>query len=218
MTIDYAALKIWNYMLMHQPLQKSDVIFVLGNSDTRVGEHAAQLYLDGWAPAIVFTGSGSIHNHKPERERFIGTTEAEVFADLAIKMGVPKEAIIIENESQSTGDNFKFGIRHMKERGINPQRIIIVQKPYMERRAYAAAVAHIPNVEIIVTSPTISFEEYPNEFMSKTRMINSMVGDLQRIREYPKFGFQIEQDIPAEVWDAYEFLVKEGYTDKLIKK
>lgn len=218
MTTDSAALTIWNYMLMHQPLQKSDVIFVLGNSDTRVGEYAAQLYLDGWAPTVLFTGSGSIHNHKPGRERFIGTTEADVFADVAIKMGVPKEAIIVENGSQSTGDNFKFGIQKMKERGINPQRIIIVQKPYMERRAYAAAVAHIPGVEIIVTSPAIPFEKYQDEFMTKDHMMNSMVGDLQRIREYPKFGFQIEQEIPADVWEAYEFLVKEGYTKKLIKE
>src|SRR5450631_1101055 len=100
MTPDTAAQKIWDYMLMHHTLKKADVIFALGNSDRRVAEYAAQLYLDGWAPLLLCTGSGSIHNHKPERKEFIDTTEAEVFADIAIKMGVPKEAIIIENKSQ----------------------------------------------------------------------------------------------------------------------
>jgi hypothetical protein len=43
-----------------------------------------------------------------------------------------------------------------------------------------------------------------------------MVGDLQRIRLYPEKGFQIHQDIPDDVWDAYEELVKAGYTKYLI--
>jgi len=43
-----------------------------------------------------------------------------------------------------------------------------------------------------------------------------MVGDLQRIREYPARGFQTEQPIPAKVWDAFERLVALGFTDNLI--
>jgi hypothetical protein len=47
------------------------------------------------------------------------------------------------------------------------------------------------------------------------RVINIMVGDLQRIRIYPAKGFQIPQDIPDEVWTAYERLVKWGFTKHL---
>ena len=43
-----------------------------------------------------------------------------------------------------------------------------------------------------------------------------MVGDLQRIRLYPSKGFQISQDIPNEVWEAFEALVHEGYDKYLI--
>jgi len=39
---------------------------------------------------------------------------------------------------------------------------------------------------------------------------------MQRIKEYPKKGFQIEQEIPDDVWVAYEFLVEAGYTNRLI--
>jgi hypothetical protein len=38
-----------------------------------------------------------------------------------------------------------------------------------------------------------------------------MVGDLQRIRIYPSRGFQIEQEIPDDVWQAFEKLVELGY-------
>jgi hypothetical protein len=43
-----------------------------------------------------------------------------------------------------------------------------------------------------------------------------MVGDLQRIRVYPARGYQIAQDIPDEVWAAFEQLVRGGYDKFLI--
>ena len=52
--------------------------------------------------------------------------------------------------------------------------------------------------------------------LSKKSQIDSMVGSMQRIREYPKLGYQIEQEIPDDVWQAYEFLVAAGYDSKLI--
>lgn len=204
-------------MLMHQPLSKADVILVLGNRDVRVAEHAARLYLEGFAPILLCAGSGSIHNHEIGRERFVGTTEAELFADIAVNAGVPRDAIIIENKSQNTGQNYEFSVAKLKERGIVPRKIILVQKPYMERRAYATGKVWLPDVDLIVTSPKITFNEYPDASTSKDRLLCSLVGDLQRIREYPKMGFQIEQEIPKDVWSAYEYLVAHGYTAKMIK-
>jgi hypothetical protein len=48
-------------------------------------------------------------------------------------------------------------------------------------------------------------------------VISIMVGDLQRIRLYPARGFQIEQQIPERVWEAYEELVKAGYDRHLLR-
>ena len=47
-------------------------------------------------------------------------------------------------------------------------------------------------------------------------MIGIMVGDLQRIKLYPARGFQIAQEIPDEVWQAFEGLVHAGYDKYLI--
>jgi len=47
-------------------------------------------------------------------------------------------------------------------------------------------------------------------------VISIMVGDLQRIRLYPAKGFQIHQDIPDEVWQAFEALVAAGYDRHLV--
>lgn len=209
---------IWDYMHLHHALKKGDAIVVLGNRDTRVAEYAAQLFLDGWAPFLVFSGSGSAHNHKPGREQFAGSTEAEVFAGIARAKGVPDEAIIIENEAQNTGQNYEFTIKTLKQKGIEPKTVIIVQKPYMERRAYATGKVWWPDLELIVVSPPISLQDYPNESNSEgEHWIHTMVGDLQRIKEYPAKGFQIEQEMPDQVWKAYEFLVGQGYTKRLIQ-
>jgi hypothetical protein len=43
-----------------------------------------------------------------------------------------------------------------------------------------------------------------------------MVGDLQRIRVYPARGYQIAQEIPDEVWGAFEELVRAGYDKYLV--
>jgi hypothetical protein len=44
-----------------------------------------------------------------------------------------------------------------------------------------------------------------------------MVGDLQRIKIYPDLGYQIAQEIPDEVWRAFEELVRAGYDKYLIQ-
>jgi hypothetical protein len=88
----------------------------------------------------------------------------------------------------------------------------------MERRTYATFRKQWPEKEFIVTSPQIAFEDFFNEQYPKDKVINMMIGDLQRIKEYPKFGFQIEQEIPDKVWEAFIKLVKLGYDKHLIKE
>jgi hypothetical protein len=103
----------------------------------------------------------------------------------------------------------------LREKNIDPDSFIVVQKPYMERRSYATFKMHLPEKKITVTSPLLSFEEYPTPELPLENIINSMVGDLQRIRIYPSKGFQIYQEIPDEVWQSYEELVKMGFDKHL---
>ena len=211
--IDKTAKKLWNYHRMNYKLEKADCILVLGSHDIRIAERGAQLFLEGWAPILIFSGgvgrlTAGLWN-KPE---------AEVFADIALKMGVPKDKILIENKSTNTGDNIIFTMNLLKEKGLDPKSFIVVQKPYMERRAFATFKKILPDKKLIVTSPQISYEDYPNEKLNKDKVITVMVGDLQRIKIYPDKGFQIPQEIPEDVWQAYETLVKAGYDKHLIKE
>jgi uncharacterized SAM-binding protein YcdF (DUF218 family) len=215
-----SAIKIvWDYMHMNHTLKKADAIMALGSYDIRVAEYAAKLWLDGLAEYLICTGSGTVHSSSAVWQGFVGSTEAEVFADIARKVGVPSENILIENKSQNTGQNYEFTLTLLREKSIHPKTIIAVQKPFMERRTYATGKIWLPNeIDLIVTSPPLTLEEYPNEIVSqKDHWIHNMVGDLQRVKKYPAKGFQIHQDIPNDVWEAFEFLVKEGYSKNLLR-
>jgi uncharacterized SAM-binding protein YcdF (DUF218 family) len=205
--------KLWDYHQMNDRLEKVDCILTLGSHDLRVPERAAELYLEGFAPLMIMSGGLGNFTKETWTEK-----EADKFAAIAIKMGVPEEAILIENNSTNTGENISFTQKLLEEKSLNPQSFIVVQKPYMERRAYATFKKHWPEKKLLVTSPQISYEEYPNEEIPMERVINIMAGDLQRIKYYPEKGFQVYQEIPAEIWEAFEKLVALGFDKHLMKE
>lgn len=207
--------EIWSYHRLNQQLQKSDAILVLCSHDKLVAQHAAQLFLDAWAPLVIFAGGlGSI------TRSLWNEPEADQFARIAIHLGVPKERILIENKSSNTGENVLFTKKLLADKGLSPDRFILVQKPYMERRSFATFKKLWPEKQVVVTSPQVAFEEYlgrySNPSLTREDVINIMVGDLQRIWLYPKKGYQIEQEIPEGVWLAYRHLVKAGYDKHLL--
>jgi uncharacterized SAM-binding protein YcdF (DUF218 family) len=208
--------KIWQYHQLKHQLQKADAILVLCSHDKKVAETGAQLFLEGWAPLLIFAGGlGSV-----TREMWT-EPEADQFAAIAIGMGVPSDRILIENRSTNTGENILFTRQLLAEKQIDPKRFILVQKPYMERRSFATFKKMWPEKEVLVTSPQVSFAEYldlyANEELSPDDVISIMVGDLQRIKLYAEKGFQIHQEIPPDVWSAYEELVKAGYNQRLVE-
>jgi uncharacterized SAM-binding protein YcdF (DUF218 family) len=206
---------LWNYHLLKHPVATADAILVLCSHDERVAERAAQLFHEGRAPLVIFSGGqGAITRslwHEPEAERF---------ARIAVSLGVPSENILTETQSTNTGENIEFTKRLLAGQGLEPQKFIVVQKPYMERRAFATFRKLWPEKELVVTSPQVSFREYLDHYtncaLSTADVVGIMVGDLQRIRVYPDRGWQIAQEIPPEVWRAFEALVRAGYDKYLI--
>jgi uncharacterized SAM-binding protein YcdF (DUF218 family) len=203
---------VWDYHQMNHELEPSDVILAQGSHDLRVAERGAELFLQGWAPLLICSGGlGNLTRDLWDEP------EAEKFARVAERMGVPSSSIRIENRSTNTGENVHFTRRLLQSEGLDPDRFLLVQKPYMERRTYATFKKVWPEKYARVTSPRLSFDDYPTEEIPMESVIHIMVGDLQRIRLYPDRGFQIPQEIPEEVWDAFERLVAHGFTENLVR-
>ena len=206
---------VWNYHQVGHQLAPADAILVLCSHDTIVAERGAQLFLDGLAPLLIFSGGlGTI------TKRFWTEPEADQFARIAVTMGVPPDRIVIENRSTNTGENVLFTKALLAERHLSPDRFIVVQKPYMERRSYATFMKLWPGKQVMVTSPQLSMDEYldrcSHPLLTRDDVISIMLGDLQRIRVYPGKGFQIHQEIPPDVWNAFTELVQAGYDKRLL--
>ena len=207
---------IWNYHLMRHQVAKADAILVLCSHDERVAERGAQLFLEGWAPLIIFSGGQGAITRKLWDE-----PEAERFARIAMSLNVPRGSILVEKNSTNTGENVQFTRKLVEELGFDLRKFIVVQKPYMERRSFATFRRYWPEKEVIVTSPQVSLRDYLAQYshqsLTAADVVGIMVGDLQRLKLYPALGYLIAQDIPDEVWSAFEGLVRAGYDKYLIR-
>jgi len=196
---------LWDYLQLHQQPDVADLILVLGSNDVRVAEHAAKLYHQGLAPYVLFSGgfgrfTQGVFNH----------SEAETFAAIAKDAGVPEHAILLETQSTNSGENLHFSHQLLVQQAWPAKRILLVQKPYMERRAYATFMQQWPeSVESVqVTSSAGSFFDYLTSELTSDFVLNAMLGDFERIRDYPALGFQITQPIPEPVMQAYQALLQ----------
>ena len=201
---------LWDYHHLGHELVQSDVITVLGSHDLRVADRGAELFLAGWAPRIVFSGGrGRLTEGWAE-------PEAAVFAARAVEHGVPRERILTEERSTNTGENVLFTRDLLAREGLPARRWLLVHKPYMERRAFATFRRYVPGAEVCVTSLPCTLEEYAPDRASRESLVHLLVGDTQRIIEYPARGYSIAQEVPEDVRDAYLRLVELGYDDHLI--
>jgi len=202
---------IWDYLQMKQTLKPANIIWALGSHDLRVADRAAELWKASLAPFIVM--SGGLGNFT---QGVFLEPEANLFANRAIELGIPKEKILIENLSTNTGENISMTRQVLDQSGIDTKSAIAVQKPYMERRTYATIRAQWPELEIQVTSPQLNFTHYCNEEFPRDQVISIMIGDLQRIIEYPKQGFMTKDEVPKDVTEAMDLLIAAGYDKHLL--
>ncbi|MER6146539.1 YdcF family protein [Streptomyces hirsutus] len=205
------AQRLWDFQQMGHEPRPCSVAIGLGSHDLGVADTTAELYHQGMAPVIVFTGATS----RTTRER-MPRGEAEHYRERAIELGVPASAILVEPDARNTGENLRFSRALLEARGIPVSSALLVSKPYEERRAYATACKVWPEVEWVSASTPMSFAEYVDSLQDVHLVVDMLVGAQQRLEVYPRQGFMIEQQIPDDVAVAYERLKAEGFTSRLV--
>lgn len=201
---------IWDYHCLGQSPAPADAIVALGTNDLRVGEYAAELYLGGFAPTLVC--SGGVAHADDLLATAWGRTEAEVFAEVAVERGVPRDRIVLETRATNTAENFRY-----TRRLIQPAFIVIAVKPFMQRRVAATIAVEWPEVAYSMGSPPLTLDEYFTPDLTPDKVINIMVGDTQRIWLYADRGWAAPQPVPPEVKNAFDGLVKLGYDQHLTR-
>ena len=207
---------IWDYLCLHQTLEKADCIVGFGNFNTDIARRAAELYHQGFAPKILFTGGLGRNT-----EGMLPEPEAVRFGKVAMECGVPECDLILEDKSTNTKENILFTRRKLEELGIRNPRILGVHQPFMERRITAAMGVYWPELDFQGTSPRVTIPEYleaaKKQGVTEEASISVIVGDFQRMDLYAKLGYQLPQHIPEEAWQAFHKLVALGYDKQLAK-
>ncbi len=196
---------LWDYMQLKHQLKPADCLLVMCSNDLRVAEHAAKLYQQKLAPLIVFSGGKGRFT-----DGLFDKSEAETFAEIAQAAGVPGDAILLETQSTNSGENIRFTHQLFENSGILCDSVILVQKPFMERRAIATFEKQwqSPYSQLQVSSTAHPFFEYINEDMPLMMVLEALMEDYSRVKTYPKKGFQTEQVIPENVESSYQALLQ----------
>ena len=207
---------LWDFMHMHQNPEAADVIVGFGCYDEDIPRRCAELWHQGYAPYVCFSGGLGRNTDK-----LWSKSEAERFAAIAMAEGVPENRIILENKSTNSAENLLFTPKILAKAGVRAEKIIAVHKPYMEKRLWAAMQVYWPDVRALYTSPQVTIEEHiahaEKVGMTARGVIETIVGDVQRMELYAQKGWQLPQEIPAEAWQAFRELVAMGYDGQLAK-
>ncbi|WP_328735444.1 YdcF family protein [Streptomyces bobili] len=202
---------LWDYQQMHHEPRPCSVALGLGSHDLGVAETIVDLYRRGMMPLIVFTGATS----RTTRER-MPAGEAEHYRERALELGVPVDVILVEPYARNTGQNITLSRALLEEHEVNVSSVLLVSKPYEERRAFGTAQKLWPEVEWVSASTPMTLPAYVDSIRDARLVIEMLVGSLQRLLVYPAQGFMIPQVVPDNVVKAFERLASRGFNSRLI--
>lgn len=204
---------IWGYLrIRHELPDKADAIVIGGAAlMTDMAQYGAELYHRGLADRIVATGFTATNAVMTE-------SEAALIARVLKANGVPESAIVLDEQASNTGENITHSARLLPDLDEN-SKVILVHKPFMTRRFLATAQAAWPQPQpqFFVTSIDMPLREYfvvhhqayPDDPL---RMVRAMLGDYERIRDYPKLGYLTEQKFSETADRAYRALIASGFS------
>ncbi|KIQ63914.1 hypothetical protein TR51_22535 [Kitasatospora griseola] len=203
---------VWDYQLMHHTPKRCSVGIGLGSHDLGVATHSARLYHDGLFPVVVFTGATS-----PTTAARFPRGEAVHYREHAMALGVPESAILVEPNAANTGQNVVFSREVLAAARLSVTSVLVVCKPYEERRSFATFRQLWPDVEVVCASEPVEFSDYVAGIGNAKLVIDMLTGAMQRVMLYPAKGFTIPQEVPAEVRAAFERLCAAGFVSRLIR-
>ena len=130
---------ITDYLDVTTPLpDRADLLFIFGTRLETPALIASELYQRNIAPYIVLTGGSN---------RYTWENEAEAHYRVLVKAGIPKDKIIIENQSNNTLENVTFA-RPLIEKKIGVdsiQSVVAICKWMHSRRALMTLKRHFPD-------------------------------------------------------------------------
>lgn len=170
--------------------------------DLRVCDYACELIQQGLAPRLVLTGgSGRWTRH------LWSVPEARVFAERARAQGIDPQQMDLEEQAANFGQNIAF----VRDAFPQLRRVTFVTKPNAVLRVALSVPVQWPQVTAWIDAPPLCFPQQVSPIIGVLGVIHEMVGDIDRVMQYPALGFQIPHALPAPILSSWEYLLAAGF-------
>ena len=130
------AANLGNFLIVNDKLYKADAIVVFSGDNGPRTEKGVELLKEGLGEYLILSG-GIVYDD---------VTMAELMKNHAIKLGVPKEKILIDGKASTTHENAEFTKEIIEEN--NFKSIIVVTSEYHSRRSKLAMEKALKNTLI----------------------------------------------------------------------
>ena len=179
--------EITKYIFAEDMLQKADIILIPGNAYPQNAERAAALYRQGYAPYILPSGKYStLVGHfagvldRADRYNKEYKTEWEFLRDVLMKNGVPREAILREDQATFTYENAIYSRQVTDREHLNIQKAILCCKACHARRALMYYKMLYPDTDFFVCSCCVDSVDKSN-WSETNEGIDEVMGEMTRI-------------------------------------
>lgn len=190
---------ITNFIFVEDEIQKADIIFIPGGSHPELGEHAAELWKQGFAPHIMPSGgvsikTGEFNGVKSKKELYNKEykSDCDFLVDVLSINDVPNTAILWENKSSFTKENAIFSRKIADENKLDIKKAIICCKSFHARRSLMCYQLAFPDTKFYIHS--VPYYE-KNVLISKHNWFKTETGIKRVLGELERCGNQFTDDI-----------------------
>lgn len=146
-----------NFITPSDDLKKADVIIAISGGETASRtQHAIDLYKEGWAPKLIFSGDAL----DP-----LSPSNADVMKQIATLSSVPSKDVFIEEQSDNTQENAELSQNIIESLGYGT--VILVTADYHQRRAYIEFRGTLGEDIEIINSPIVEEQWDKNWWWAK---------------------------------------------------
>jgi uncharacterized SAM-binding protein YcdF (DUF218 family) len=180
----YALRGLGSFLVVQDPLQKADAIFVLGGTRFERPLEAVELYKAGWASQVALVRQvsdyGEVHLMK---QGIPYPREVDAQVEVMTRLGVPLSAITIFNEANSTAEEAET----LRAAAVANRwsRVIIVTSKQHTRRARLVMKRRTSDVGLEIVTRYSRFDEANTEqWWSNRSTLRFTLFETQRLFGY----------------------------------
>lgn len=198
-----AAHDIYEYLALRDGDHSSaDIVIGFGHFDKRIAHRCADVFHDGCAPRILFTGGRGAGTAD------IAASEARFLRDQALRHrpGLDPAAILTECGSTNTSGNMLLSAQLLARLdpplrfGHEIRRALIVATPYRQRRVWLTCRKIAPAVDFVNSPPASTFTADARMMASKgLDLIQGLRGEIERLERYARLGYIEADTIPGHI-------------------